>query len=193
MSQSELRHYCRKCRSRLKQPTDNPRRGFCSRFCFDSFYRSRCRVCEHDIGIDPQTGQRRRRLDQRKFCGRTCKNEARRFPHLYADPHSPYGRRTSKSRNPHKTGLKSRLAAGRAGRIVGPAHVLAVEVFGGRDWRPAVSSGEVAIEVGRLRKRTLVARDYNWPDRPVATNEAAHPEPRDDGLGIPASLRRRVS
>ena len=72
--QSELRHRCRnrQCRSRLKEATDNPRRAFCTRFCFDSFYRKRCRVCERDIDTDPQTGRRRQRLDQRKFCGRRC-------------------------------------------------------------------------------------------------------------------------
>ena len=165
--QSELRHRCRnrQCRSRLKEATDNPRRAFCTRFCFDSFYRKRCRVCERDIDTDPQTGRRRQRLDQRKFCGRRCKNEARRFPHLYTDPFPPYGQRSGNSKNPHKTGLKTRLKAGRAsalqwrasaGRIVGPAHVLAVEVFN-RDWRPTVSSGGVPIEVSRLRPRTLMS------------------------------------
>jgi hypothetical protein len=41
-------------------------------------------------------------------------------------------------------------------RILAPADVLAIEVWGGRDWRPAVSSGGVAIETARLRARTLV-------------------------------------
>jgi len=58
-------------------------------------------------------------------------------------------------------------------KISGPAHVLAVEVFGGRDWRPAVSSGGVAIEVGRLRQRTLVDRDSDWLDWPAATDGGA--------------------
>src|SRR5262245_33174643 len=39
--------------------------------------------------------------------------------------------------------------------ILGPADALAVEVFD-RVWKPAVSSGGVSIEVGRLRTRTLV-------------------------------------
>jgi len=72
-------------------------------------------------------------------------------------PQQPYGRRTSNSRNPHKTGFKTRLETGRADRIVGPAHVLAIEIFGGRDWRPTVSSGGVPIEVSRLRQRTLMS------------------------------------
>ena len=40
--------------------------------------------------------------------------------------------------------------------ITGPAHVLAVEVFGGRSWQPAISTGGVVIEVSRLRCRALV-------------------------------------
>jgi hypothetical protein len=36
-----------------------------------------------------------------------------------------------------------------------PAHVLGVEVFS-RTWQPAISSGGVAVEVGRLRTRALV-------------------------------------
>lgn len=43
------------------------------------------------------------------------------------------------------------------GSIVGPADVLDAEVFGGRTWMPAVSSGGVPISVGRLRQRALVA------------------------------------
>src|SRR5215510_7295181 len=40
-------------------------------------------------------------------------------------------------------------------RIFAPADVLAVEVFD-RAWTPAISSGGVPIEIGRLRPRTLV-------------------------------------
>ncbi|HYZ44181.1 MAG TPA: hypothetical protein VE667_04935, partial [Xanthobacteraceae bacterium] len=41
-------------------------------------------------------------------------------------------------------------------RIIGPSDVLAVEVFA-RAWQPAISSGGVPIEVGRLRTRALVS------------------------------------
>jgi hypothetical protein len=40
-------------------------------------------------------------------------------------------------------------------RILAPAHVIGVEVFG-RSWKSVISSGGVAIEVGRLRARALV-------------------------------------
>jgi hypothetical protein len=97
---SDSRHYCRNqhCRSRLKEPIDHPRSAFCTRGCYKSFYRSRCLVCERSIIADPSTGQPRQRLDQRKFCGRRCKHEARRYPHLYADPFLPYGNGTDNSK-----------------------------------------------------------------------------------------------
>jgi hypothetical protein len=45
-----------------------------------------------------------------------------------------------------------------SGPIMGPAHVLDAEVFGGRIWEHTVSSGGVPIQVGRLRARSLVER-----------------------------------
>jgi hypothetical protein len=43
-------------------------------------------------------------------------------------------------------------------RILASEHVLDVEVFGGRGWQHAISSGGVAIQVCRLRQRALVER-----------------------------------
>jgi hypothetical protein len=40
-------------------------------------------------------------------------------------------------------------------RIFGPADVLAVEMFD-RTWKSGISSGGVAVEIGRLRARALV-------------------------------------
>jgi hypothetical protein len=40
-------------------------------------------------------------------------------------------------------------------RILAPERVLAVELFD-RSWKPGISSGRVAVEVGRLRARALV-------------------------------------
>jgi hypothetical protein len=103
----ELRHRCRRCRGKLLEPTDNLRRAFCTRFCFDTFYRSRCIVCEKDITKDPLTGKQRARLDQRKFCGRSCKAEAARFPLTFAWGGPPYGNSPSNARNAHEMGLKT--------------------------------------------------------------------------------------
>jgi hypothetical protein len=71
-----LRHRCRLCRTTLKEPTDNPRRAFCCRGCFQSFYRSRCVVCAVPI---------RRKNEQQKTCiKKACKDELRRFPLAFA-------------------------------------------------------------------------------------------------------------
>jgi hypothetical protein len=73
-----LRHQCRKCRTKLNEPTDNPRRAFCCRGCFNSFYRSRCVVCE---------GSFRRKNEQQRTCVDVgCKAEIRRFPLAYSWP-----------------------------------------------------------------------------------------------------------
>src|SRR5262249_44721092 len=71
-----LRHRCRLCRTKLKEPTDNLRRAFCCRGCFQSFYRSRCVVCADPI---------RRKNEQQKTCiKKACKDELRRFPLAFA-------------------------------------------------------------------------------------------------------------
>jgi hypothetical protein len=46
---SELRHFCRHCRAKLKAPTANHREAFDSKGCHRSFYRKRCIVCERDM------------------------------------------------------------------------------------------------------------------------------------------------
>jgi len=76
----ELRHYCRnlRCRTKLSEPTDNPKRSFCCRGCFNSFHRSRCVVCESPI---------RRKTEGQKTCIKAnCKAELRRFPLAYSWP-----------------------------------------------------------------------------------------------------------
>jgi hypothetical protein len=140
------RHRCRQCRGKLSTPTEIPQRAFCTRFCFDSFYRHRCRVCEEPI---------RRRAEHQKVCiRRNCKNELRRYPHLYQLRFGTQGSRNVATplKSADKTGTKNALASNRA-RIVAPAHVLDVELA--RDWPTTVSSDGVAIEVGRLRHVAL--------------------------------------
>jgi hypothetical protein len=104
----ELRHRCRKCRSKLAGPTDNLHRAFCTRDCFDSFYRTRCLVCEKDISRDPLTGKARRNLWQRKYCGREHKAEAARFPHLFVWGGIALGNSPEPLRSAHEMGLKTR-------------------------------------------------------------------------------------
>jgi hypothetical protein len=82
----KAKHYCRnpRCRSRLPEPVENEHRAFCALGCFEGFYRSRCRVCERDISTNPLTGERRRASARRQTCGRKCKAEHRKFPHVYS-------------------------------------------------------------------------------------------------------------
>jgi hypothetical protein len=103
-----LRHRCRnpKCRTKLKEPVGNEHKAFCCRGCFENFYRTKCIVCERDIGTDPLTGEKRKRHSKRKFCGRTCRAEAKHFPHAYAWVLLPPVRSTINSRSAHSTGLK---------------------------------------------------------------------------------------
>jgi hypothetical protein len=79
-----LRHRCRFCRTKLVEPTDNPRRGFCCRGCFNSFYRHRCVVCESPIRL--------KRENQLRLCIDVhCRAEAKRFPEAYRWPDRPRG------------------------------------------------------------------------------------------------------
>ena len=81
-TKNELRHRCRnqRCRSKLPEPVDNPHRAFCTRGCYESFYRTRCRVCETDLRKTGKRGDANRR-----FCrppGR-CANECRKWPEWF--------------------------------------------------------------------------------------------------------------
>jgi hypothetical protein len=105
-----LRQRCRNpsCRLKLSVPVENEHRAFCCRGCFDSFYHSRCLVCEKDIGTSPITGERRKRLSQRRYCGRTCKGEAARFPHVFVWGGPPPQKTPASSRSARFTGTFSR-------------------------------------------------------------------------------------
>jgi hypothetical protein len=100
------RHYCRRCRSRLKAPVTSQWEAFCTRGCFSSFYRRRCIVCEHEI---------ERKTEHQRVCGRRkCKADFTRDRERYlgrwgdisSSPFSPPG-------NPIKPGTKSRGWDGR--------------------------------------------------------------------------------
>jgi hypothetical protein len=69
-------------------------------------------------------------------------------------PDSALGTNIPKNENKSKALQRAKMLSSH--RILGPAHVLAVEVFG-RSWQPAISGGGVAIEVGRLRCRALMS------------------------------------
>ncbi len=115
-----LRHYCRhqRCRTKLAEPVDDQRQAFCTPGCHRTFYRSRCAVCERDLG--PGSANR-------KACKRaSCKADYRRFRHVYtfrSYPSSQNVKRPSKS--PIESGLFWRDREGRGWRW---------EAFGGEHW-----------------------------------------------------------
>jgi len=104
----ELRQRCRKCRGKLAVPTDNPHHAFCTRFCFDCFYRNRCRVCEKDLRKKGGRGHA-----SRLYCRppNKCKAEAQKWPGVYQYG-LPYTPSTTNVSSAHSTGIKWRHLAG---------------------------------------------------------------------------------
>jgi len=92
-----------------------------------------------------------------RFCSTRCRNRGNgqrrvRKARLRIDTRAPAKLR----KNDNKNNAVQRAKTLSSHRIYGPADVLAVEVFG-RAWVPAVSSGGVPIEMGRLRAWALVS------------------------------------
>jgi hypothetical protein len=108
-----------------------------------------CPICERRVA---------RRMRGQRYCSKRCRQKANYAKKVARGDFSTrtIARPTSPLKKQRKLnalqGAKTRSTA----RIVGPADVLAVEVFGGRTWQPAMSSDGVAVEVSRLRSRALV-------------------------------------
>jgi hypothetical protein len=158
-----LRQRCRnsKCGVKLGEPVGNAHKAFCCRGCHSAFYHTRCLVCEKAIDIDPMSGEKRKRLGQRKFCGRRCQAEARRYPHVYGwVPPDPV-RRTHSSRSAHSTGIKFGIAGYRP-----IAHCL-------RDWwwgDPGIGDLSLYNKDGLTIARIVLGSDGRYHLRtPVAT------------------------
>jgi hypothetical protein len=103
-SKDELRHRCRnqRCRSKLRQPVENLHHAFCTRGCYESFYRSRCLVCEEPM--------RRKRESQKLGRGhKVCEREYRKFPRAYDLPVHKVQIYDESLRSTDSTALKSRL------------------------------------------------------------------------------------
>ena len=67
-----------RCRSELPIPTDNHHHAFCSKYCFEQFYKWRCKVCEDPI----LKGKRRKSPD---YChDRRCRKGFRRYPEAFS-------------------------------------------------------------------------------------------------------------
>jgi hypothetical protein len=148
------RHRCRNqhCRLKLKAPVENEHHAFCCHGCFDRFYLKRCRVCERDIASNPITGERRKRLSKRHYCGRKCKQEAARFPRVYAWGVPEAGKSPVSSRSAHSTHTFFGLAGHRP-----KAHCL-------RDWwwgDPDIGDCSLYDAEGLTRAR-IVLQDGRW-------------------------------
>jgi len=105
------RKRCRnqRCRMKLPMPVENEHHAFCTRACFESFYRSRCRVCETDLRKTGKRGDVSRRFRRPP---NQCANEARKWPEKYgfgSRPLSPLPERKTNVRSADSTGLKSGL------------------------------------------------------------------------------------
>jgi hypothetical protein len=90
-----------------------------------------------------------------RFCSDRCRERGRnrvRKSLLGTDTSAPT--KHQKTSSIFKALQRAKTLSSR--RILGPADVLAVEILD-REWRPVVSSGGVAVEVGRLRRRALVS------------------------------------
>jgi hypothetical protein len=123
MQEILTRTYCRnpRCRSKLREPVDNPHAAFCCRGCWLQYHRSRCAVCEGEF-------ERKNKAQHQYLCGRRkCANENKQFPHLF----TPFGRpgyqepngaiaKKEKAGRPHRATAARTIDAGRGGAS-GPA------------------------------------------------------------------------
>jgi len=93
-----------------------------------------------------------------RFCSTRCRNGENGRRRVRKARLGPATRAPAKLiRNVIRNNALQRAGKQSSRRILAPADVLAVEVWGGRKWSPAISSGGVPIEIGRLRERALVA------------------------------------
>jgi hypothetical protein len=101
---AKTRHYCRnpRCRSKLPAPVENEHRAFCTRGCFEGFYRNRCRVCERDLR---KTGKRGDAA--RMYCRppANCRREAEKWPEKHGGGQW-VGFTETKLRSAHSMGTK---------------------------------------------------------------------------------------
>jgi hypothetical protein len=102
-----------------------------------------CPVCERHVA---------RRMRGQRFCSKRCRQKAN-----YAEKVARGDFSTRTIARPTSAGKKhcnlNALEGGKTrstARIIGPADVLTVEMFGGRSWQRQVSSDGIAIEVARL-------------------------------------------
>jgi hypothetical protein len=179
----DVRHHCRNthCRSKLLAPAE-PRRAFCTRTCFTSFFKNRCRVC-----AEPSPNGR--------LHAKGCAYAHKQNPDLYAfkklEKPSDGGlspKRPRDSRNPYFMGLKTR------GRTWGP--VVSDEAY----WLATLPIDSVtAARLNRANNAEQIRRETAWGRRHASAVEIMSTEMvpaapqtiiEGDGLDIPDILKR---
>jgi hypothetical protein len=182
------RHYCRnlRCRSKLPAPVENEHHAFCTRGCYESFYRTRCRVCETDLRKTGKRGD-----ESRRYCRspNRCAREAQKWPEKYgfgARGLLPPVKRTTNDSYIDSTGLKIGLKADR------PCH-RALRSWSWhsddleRELRDAAGTPLARIESNAGRHRLTHPRAWpilSWPD----PDEARH---RAESVALGTSCLRR--
>jgi hypothetical protein len=179
----ELRHYCRhpRCRSKLKEPVENPREAFCARGCHTSFYRKRCMACEQPM---------ERKREGQQLCGRQkCESQLKtlkaylmlgRFhpstPPKKADSDQPQGAAVEGSGNPIKPGTFLPVKTDRGWRqVAGPVvdvRLAAIRADDGLKHADRVNRGHWrdagnAAAIQHHHAPVNVVGGYKFPDAPA--------------------------
>jgi hypothetical protein len=164
MTNIAQRHHCRseKCRSKLPEPVQNEHHAFCTKACYDQFYRKRCLACEKPL-----------RTARRSFCPKPakCANLVRTWPQKYRWP----GYCRGPLRSAHFTGLKFGISGHPPS-----AHCL-------REWwwgdpvdgdlslydKDGLALARLVLEGGRYHLRSPLIRPRpSWPNLEQARRDA---------------------
>jgi hypothetical protein len=180
-----LRYYCRnlRCRSKLRNPVENPNRAFCCRGCHSSYFLKRCLVCENSKpGPDW------------KFCRRPkCRSRYRGNSGLYDWPSPQLGPSAkliiSNSKSAHFTGLKSGGLADQPWRIAAGPSMTAGAFYCATVDPPKIEARQAAQPAP---KSSVVSADLNpvslTPEQLQQLNDLLFQIPGD--LSIPAFLKQ---
>jgi uncharacterized Zn finger protein (UPF0148 family) len=108
-----------------------------------------CPVCERRVD---------RQMRGQRYCSRRCRQKANYAAKVARGDFSTrtIARPTTPPKRDNKLKDLQRAKTLSSHHVLAPAYVLAEEVFN-RPWESATSSAGVAIEIGRLRHRALVA------------------------------------
>jgi len=98
-----------------------------------------------------------RQARQQRFCSTRCRDAARTRIRAPATTLALVKNNERTADFAHGPPEKLNEIKGTQTRICAARRVLDVEIWGGRSWQDAVSSGGVAIQVSRVRPRSLVS------------------------------------